>query len=1109
MQRPKPDALLSVAQAASLLGVHPNTVRAWTEAGRLTAYRINARGDRRFRHDDVTRILIQDDAGVERDPAEAELTVFGRIARAVAASPTPGSAARAVVEALRTELSAQRVAVYVADAERLELAGHAGFPRAPRMHRPLPAPDAAVHASVDVEMALATRRGPVGLLLLDRETHRRLRPAFADSLAASVATTLAEARLLGRARHEVERARALRSVTKDLTGSLDLEQLLDDIVERTRTLFGADRAAIWIVQGGESPEALVTRDLSDAFLADSAALTTDSDTIGARAIRDGRTYWVRDAHVDESAGQMRTTYAREGIRTVCIAPLISHGEAIGAIGLYHDASRTWPSDEVALVQAFADQAAVAIQNARLYRSVADQATRIKSIQDLSARLNRLTDVRAIADAIVEEASALAEYHDIRIYRVDWERRMCDPIAFTRKMLTDDLVDPESLLRVRMGEGFTGWVAEHGEPILINDAVDDERGKTIEGTEDVAESMLLAPMLYEGRAIGVIVLSQLGYNRFSDRDLQTMSIFAGYAAQAMVNATAYEQLRAQSDELARRADSQRRLLEISERLLSTLEPAAVLETIAEALKSVVAYDNLIITQLHADERLLRPILARDAHVAEVMRHVIPLGKGLTSWAVEHREALLLNDALSDPRALHVPGTPADPEAIIIVPLVVEGQAVGAMNIGRIGREEVHFTQTDFELVQLFAAQASVALRNAIEHHAVSIRAETDALTGLGNHGAFQQDLARLVESAAGPRSPGANRLAVLMMDLDRFKPYNDRHGHPAGDAYLHDAATAIYGAARSGDRVYRYGGDEFALILPGASVAEAARVGNRIRRAVARLTKGTSTAVTITVGVAGLPGDATDRASLITAADMALYYGKRAGEDRVVRADQVPRDLPDLRGTLEELASAALGSAAEPAAVEHLVERASELTAARADGSGTLRDALLAVSRSLEARGSARSGHADRVGRLAARIAERLGLPGEEARNVELAARLHELDDRGLVELAAVPSLRGVSAMIAAHRSLVDHDARGNGRARRSRGPIAAHVIGAAKSYDELVSATRRPRIGRAEAMEVLRVASATWRTDVLTALSELVAERPDRGRRRRRADSAQEARGAA
>jgi diguanylate cyclase (GGDEF)-like protein/excisionase family DNA binding protein len=1112
MADPESETLLSVAQAAALLGVHPNTIRAWTDAGRLTAYRINSRGDRRFRRGEVIRLLVEDGVASD-DDAEApgahsrsELGVFTRIATGLAATPTVPSVARILVEAVRTELRAERVAVYVTVDDRVELVAHAGFATSPPLVLdPTVEPEG---DAADAVIRLATRRGPVGLLLLDRATAEAMPPPLAQSLAATAATALAGARLLGRARRDLHRARALGAVSKELAGELDLNRVLDDIIERTRTLFGADRAGLWQFDDTRHPVALVTRGLSPTFLARSAALTPDSRTIGVRAMREGRPRWARNAHANRDVGEMRDAYGEEGIRTICIVPLRSGGASIGVLGLYHDDDHTWPDEEIALVQAFADQAAIAIQNARLYRSVAQQAARMQSIQDLSARLNRLTDVRAIGEAIVAEAITLADYHDIRIYQVDWELRRCDPIAFTRDMIEADGDDAVELLRVAVGEGFTGWVAEHGKPLLINNALDDERGKTIEGTDDVPESMLVVPMLYEGRALGVIVLSQLGFDRFTTDDLQTMSIFAGYAAQAMANATTYEQLLAKSTELARRADSQRRLLQINERLLSTLDQADVLETIADGLRDVVAYDNLSIYRADHPTRTMVPVLTREQHAEQVSRYVIPFGRGLMGWAVQHAQPILANDALSDPRALQIPGTPEDPEAVAVVPLVADGEVLGALNVSRLGGPEVYFSDSDFELVQLFSAQASIALSNADAHHAVSQRAETDALTGLANHGAFQRDLGILIESAGISPRTAERRIALLMMDLDRFKSYNDRHGHPAGDALLHRIAFAIYGAARSVDRVYRYGGDEFALILPGATVTEGARVAERVRRAVGRLTAADPSPVTISIGVAGVPIDAVDRATLISAADTALYFGKRSGEDAVVRADRLPTEVGDLRGTLEELA-AALREGDDASTVEHLVERASQLGVAAHERQDSLRDALLAISRSFDARDAAQRGHADRVGRLASAIATELGMSEQEQHDLELAGRLHALDEGGLRELARVPSLHEVGQLIIGYRRLVARASRRRRRASAPHGPAGSHVVGAANAYDELVAEAGGRGLGRSEALQALRQDPATWRDDVLDALAVAVHERRDAGRRRREADGSHEARGAA
>ena len=1101
--------LVSVAQAAGLLGVHPNTIRAWTDSGRLPAFRINIRGDRRFRREDVERLLAEGATSGEPivrtiPERDHELAVLARLAQG-AIGPSPVAVCRAAVDALRTQLGIPRVAVYLSTRAGLRLETHAGYTVAPpqtveELGTDLArAIDRAAELSA-VHLPLRVGDQTLGMLVVSDPSGTALQPPnlpFLGTVANALAVSVSNSRLLARARREVTRGRALRGITQELTGQLDLAAVLDDVVDRTGALFEAEKVGLWLVAEGEHPFQLAaSRGSGDVFQATVRQLTMDSSAFGVRAVVERRTFVVRSANVDPAAGPMRETYAAEGIETACLVPLVSHERGVGLIGLYHTRDRDWPEEELALAQSFANQAAVAISNARLYQSVADQAARMRSIQDLSARLNRLTDVRAIAEAIVAEASTLAEYHDIRVYAVDWDRRVCEPIAFTRRLLGEggDFVEK---LRVEIGPGsFTGTVAETGKAMLINDALADGRGHTIAGTDDIDESMLVVPMLYEGRAVGVVALSKLGVNQFSTDDLQTMTIFAGYAAQAIANARSYERLEMQSTELARQLQSQRRLLEINEKLLSTFEQANVLELVADGLNSVVRYDNLSIYRTDHVQRIMIPVLTRERYADAISQYIIPFGQGLMGWAVEHGEPLLANDALSDPRAVQIPGTPPDPEALCVVPLISDGEVIGTMNIGRIGAEEVYFSEADFDLIKLFAGQASIALRNAEAHQAVSKRAETDELTGLGNHGAFQRYLADLLE--ASHARGGAPGIGLLMMDLDRFKDYNDRLGHPAGDALLHAVGAAIMAAARVDDRTFRYGGDEFALVLSEVDAVDAAVVGDRVRRAVARLTANEPTPVTITVGAAAYPVDAADKNALISAADAALYHGKQLGENRVVRFADVPSEMRDLRGTLDQLARAALLHPEDAGSVEDLVERAARLGAATDNEAGeTVRDTLLAVARQLEASDGDARGHADRVGQLAGRVAEHLGCRPEEAAAIELAARLHGLQEIGQDELRAIGSLRAVGEIISGQR-LID---RGRPRRRaRDAASLGAEVVAAANAYDNLLEALpARSRRRRRDAVLGVRESVRGIRGEVLEALEHVVTPtaRPVRAGRRR------------
>jgi diguanylate cyclase (GGDEF)-like protein len=321
-------------------------------------------------------------------------------------------------------------------------------------------------------------------------------------------------------------------------------------------------------------------------------------------------------------------------------------------------------------------------------------------------------------------------------------------------------------------------------------------------------------------------------------------------------------------------SQRRLLEVNERLLSTLDPEGVLNLIADTLKSVVTYDNLTIYRVDRDEGVLRAVLSRDRFAQLILGSTFPVDSGVTGWVVSHGEAQCVNDTLADPRTMTIPGTPDEPESLIVVPLLDRDGVAGTLNVGRMGREEAHFSLGEFDLVRLFAGQASIALQNAEIHRAVWDRAENDSLTGLHNRGAFDQRLDALLEN------PSFEPIGLIMADLDGFKEYNDRHGHPAGDTVLRAVGQAICSAVRDRDLAFRYGGDEFAILLPRTATDEVARVAERIRRTIAALELPGVKGLTASAGVACHPIDADGRAALISAADAALYRAKGSGGNQV-------------------------------------------------------------------------------------------------------------------------------------------------------------------------------------------------------------------------------------
>ncbi len=176
---------------------------------------------------------------------------------------------------------------------------------------------------------------------------------------------------------------------------------------------------------------------------------------------------------------------------------------------------------------------------------------------------------------------------------------------------------------------------------------------------------------------------------------------------------------------------------------------------------------------------------------------------------------------------------------------------------------------------------------------------DGLTGLGNHRAFQEELDMQLAIA---RDEGTS-LALLIVDVDDLKTINDANGHGAGDEVLRSVAQIVTANLRRGDRAYRTGGDEFALLLPGCDADAAEVVANHLLAAALNGNHGRSGSFSITVGIAAYPWPSVDRQQMIHHADAALYAGKRRGRTNVQRFDPSVHGIANDTRSLTELESA--------------------------------------------------------------------------------------------------------------------------------------------------------------------------------------------------------------
>ena len=339
-----------------------------------------------------------------------------------------------------------------------------------------------------------------------------------------------------------------------------------------------------------------------------------------------------------------------------------------------------------------------------------------------------------------------------------------------------------------------------------------------------------------------------------------------------------------DRLAARERELRYFIETTRALASIRKPRAVLRIIFDKAKALVRCEawTLFVIDPATQDLVFDMVGGPKAGRLKGLR--IKPGMGVVGWVARHGKAALVADAPKDPRFLREIDqvTAFTTRTILGVPILARKRPVAVLEmLNKVGKP---FDRQDLTLLSRLIEQATIAFERASLCEEMSSLGVTDELTKLFNGRYLQQSLEREVSRC---RRYGSV-LALIFLDLDHFKRINDCHGHLMGSECLAEVAQIMMHSVRDVDILARYGGDEFVVILPEATVATARMVAERLHESIGKHVfleaAGIKARLTVSIGIAGFPDHAQTKEDLIRKADEAMYRAKAAGRDRICTAE---------------------------------------------------------------------------------------------------------------------------------------------------------------------------------------------------------------------------------
>lgn len=550
----------------------------------------------------------------------------------------------------------------------------------------------------------------------------------------------------------------------------------------------------------------------------------------------------------------------------------------------------WGPRDVYEVASSATYALYVLVVASFFMVVAYMASRIALIiQERNWRIqSQLSDLRTLYD-ISKGLGSIANSGDMLGYLATTLKTLQDASICIISLLNEDGdfeikassgAPLEALSKIRKVDSTRPELSrllKEGKPLIIEDMRADGIFRDLSVSRKT-RSVHVFPIKADARVIGAMSLS---FERPRPTIPEYHDLLTSIASQAGV-ALQRAQLFADTERLALQMSA---LYDFGLHTGSTLSTREVLRRTSASIEKLMNPDLYYIALYDPESETICFEVACEGGQSLPRLTVSTAEGGLTGHIVRSREPLLVQDWLNEGAPYHdiAEALGSDMLSYLGVPMISEDRVIGVISVQC--TRTLAFTEHDERLLLALGAQTAMALENAHLHQQAQDQAKRDSLTQIFNHGHFVE----LTHKAVVAADRESAHVSLIMLDIDYFKKYNDSFGHVAGNNVLKLVAHALESNVKSTDAAGRWGGEEFAVLLPGATLEEGERVAKRIQAAIAELkpVDGYGNVIpgpTVSQGISTYPYPSPSANSLIEDADAALYHAKAHGRNQLTTCE---------------------------------------------------------------------------------------------------------------------------------------------------------------------------------------------------------------------------------